>query len=38
MLVEIGGRRWKEWATASVNVFGANPRQAHEGLDPNFRH
>jgi hypothetical protein len=38
MLAEIGGRRWKELASSCVKVFGANPRQAHEGLDPNFRH
>jgi hypothetical protein len=31
-------RRWKELASSCVNVFGANPRHAYEGLDPNFRH
>ena len=38
MLAETGGRRWKELASSCVNVFGANPRQAHDVLHPNFRH
>ena len=38
MLAEIGGRRWKEWATASVNVFGADRRQPHDVLHPNLHH
>jgi hypothetical protein len=38
MLVEIGGRCWKELATASVNVFGAHGAEAHDVLHPKIRH